>query len=55
MLQKHGVVVVVDGWIRESGDDFVGNGRFNANDSIVRRTKGHGSIVVCCCWINCLN
>lgn len=43
MLQKHGVV---EGWIRESVDEFVGDGRFKANESIVRRTKGQGSIVV---------
>lgn len=41
-LQKHGVV---EGCTPELAADLVASGSFNVNDSTIRRTNGHGSIV----------
>lgn len=41
-LQKHGVV---DGWTPEPAG-LVARGSFRARDSTIRRTNGHGSIVI---------
>lgn len=41
ILQKHGVV---EGYIPEPAG-LVGSGSFRANDSIISRTNGHGSML----------
>lgn len=41
-LQKHGVV---EGCTPEPAADLVANGSFRVNDSTIKRTNGHGSIV----------